>query len=233
MKSEFLTPIKIENRETFVSTVSDDENVFAMLFASSDDYKEANIEIEPKRVPFEITFHMLKNRVDGFIININSREFILDEDFIERNLVSYTADELKDINDNAFHGDEDITDGIFLTLLLSDEDYSSKASNGIISANGKTFDMATVKFDDRLYHLLFTSKEHLINAFEIFPGLHHYSQIIDLSELIRNFLERNIEGILLDFPDGFKCISTKELSRLDVKENVRLRRSLNYVFEVE
>ena len=234
MKSEFLTPIRVDTHSTVVNTVSDDENVFVRLFNSLKDYRKAETEIEPKRVPFEIILHLLKNRIDGFIVNIDSSEFILDGDFIERNLAPYTAEELKAINENTGNMEGSPSDGIFLTLLLSDEDYSSKASDGIIrDALGLDFDMATLNFDGKPYHLLFTSKRQLQKAFELFPGSHYYSQIIDLSMLVENFTEDGIEGVLIDFPDGFKSISTRQLLDLDVKENVKLRESLNYAFEAE
>lgn len=234
MKSEFLTPIRVDSHSTVVNTVSDDENVFVRLFNSLKDYRKAETEIEPKRVPFEIILHLLKNRIDGFILNIDSSEYVLDGDFIERNLAPYTAEELKTINDDADRSECAPSDGIFLTLLLSDEDYSSKASDGIIrDALELNFDMATLNFDGKPYHLLFTSKRQLQKAFELFPGSHYYSQIIDLSMLVENFTEEGIEGVLIDFPDGFKSISTRQLLDLDVKENVKLRESLNYAFEAE
>ena len=233
MKSEFFTPIRMERSSTVISTVNDDENVFIRLFDSLEDYSKAEKEIEPIKIPFEISLYLLKDMIDGFIVCIDSQEFVLDSNFVKSNLVSYTAQELKDINDNASSEGKNVSDAIFLTMLLSDEDYANEASDGIINQTlDLSFDMATVELDGKWYHLLFTSKDHLVNAFGLFEDSYHYSQIIDLSLLIRNFQKENIEGVLIDYPDGFQYLSTEELLGLDVKEDVKLRESLNYVFEL-
>ena len=233
MKSEFYTPIRMEKGSIVISTVSDDENVFIRLFDCLDDYNESKTELEAEMIPFEVSFNLLRNKIDGFIININSKDFILDEGFIKTNLMPYSARELKDINDSAFCEEEQsIKDSVFLTLLLADEDYSAEASEGIISAEGKSFEMGTFEIDGKFYHLLFTSKSHLTNAFHLFPDSKYYSQIIDLADLIVNFREENIDGVLIDFPDKFKCIPTENLSRLDINVDIKLRNSLDYVFEI-
>ena len=233
MNSVFFTPLKRENQSMIINTVSDDENIFIRLFDSKEMYEKVETEIKPIKLPFEIIFNMLVEKIDGFILYLGSKEFILDEEFIDRNLKPCSAGELKYIADNLNGNGDSMKDSIFLTLLLSDDDISDKSENGIITqTRDMHFDMATTRIENRFYHLLFTSKEHLKRASELFPDSRYYCQIIDLKELTFYLKAESIEGVLIDFPDRIKFVSTAELLELDIRKNVKLTNSLDYIFEI-
>lgn len=233
VNSEFYIHLKVENQETFVNTVCDDESTFIRLFPSKNEYEHVETDISPMRLRFDIIYHILKNLIDGFIIYSDSREFILDGEFLEKNIAPFTAEELKQMSENLTADGKSLQDTIFLSLLLSGEDYSKRSSNGIIAHEPDMhFEMANTQIDGRFYHLLFTSKEHLENALELFPEDHYYSQIIDVPDLVKYFKENDTQGVLVNFPDELHYISTEELIGLDIKENLKLRKSLEVVFEV-
>ena len=234
MKSEFFTPVKWEDDTTFINTVYDDESVFMKLYVKLDDYNRFEKEIDAVRGPFEMTFNMFRDLLDGFIICFGSDEILIDEKFIENNLSPYTSEQLREIQKDLSYSIEDsVQDSIFLTLLLSDEDYTNNANEGIINCTSDMhFNMATTEIDGKLYHPLFTSRKHLIETFEIFPDDHHYIQIIDLGELVRHMKDEDIAGVLFDFPTGFQFMSIEELTAVDLKDNPKLANSLDYVFEV-
>ena len=186
--------------------------------------------------PFAVYYdHLIKSDLDGFIINFKSECFILPKDGIEdlgdmpeflySNKDSYTSQELKTLKDSINNASlesfienpknigryeelfEEISSSTMLTLMLSDDDLTEHAVDGVIRQD-QTNPLGYLYVDKMGgdYATVYTSEEKMkcINT-----DANKYSQIVNFSQLTNFTLNDDMDGIIIN-PESDNILLTRD-----------------------
>lgn len=194
-------------------------------------------EVESHENIFKVYYNMMFNsNLDGFIINIESECFILPKVGFEENEDmpkldystegSYTSEELKRLKDQINNTSleefienpqntgkyEELFDmmssSTIMTMMLSREDLSSRAENGVISSDEQEplgfpyFDKTGGK-----YATVYTSEEKMSHVNTPF---NKYSQIVNFSYMVNFVLNCDMDGIVIN-PETDNMVLTRDV----------------------
>lgn len=174
---------------------------------------------------FELYQNILKTtEITGYILNPSSEKYLFKKDFIlgienipKTTFISsnpYTPEELKDIMESIDNheleefsenrnniGDyeglfERLSQSTLLALMLSDNDLTSFASEGMVDMR-QTGPVAGMHIDEvgGRYATVFSSRNNLLN---VNTQKYRYSQIINLATLVNFVLTEDMDGIILN-----------------------------------
>ena len=245
-----------EDEDGKITPLFTDTDEFKKFFRQDD--------IQVLENPFEIYQNIIKTTdIEGYILNPASEKYLFTEKFIlgitnlpKTNFYSdnpYTGEELKGILDsldnenlerfienpkNAGYYEglfEELANSIVLALMLSPNDLSSIAKDGIISMQ-ETGPLAQL-YVDRIggeYATIFTSQEKMKNVkTEHFK----YAQIVNLATLVNFVLCEDMDGIIINPESDNVLIPRGELLNYSLgfekfANNPRLSTSIFYMFTV-
>lgn len=226
-------------------------------------YRDGDVEVLNN--PFELYQNIIKTTdIEGYILNpatekyLFSKEFILSiENIPKTNFYTtnpYSEDELRQIYESLDNSHlEEFTDnpqnigdweGLFerlsnscmLTLMVSELDLSSRASDGLISQKqtGPLASMYVDKIGGR-YATIFSSKEKMV---QVNTGKFRYAQIINLATLVNFVLSDDMDGIVLNPSCGDVLIPRSVLLKYSLgferyANDERLSESIYYMFMID
>ena len=174
--------------------------------------------------------------LDGYVINPASEGFFLKRDLVlaitdlpHHRYASddaYTSSQLKTLKDSIDNealedfirnpsniGDYDglfemISDSTLLTLMLSDEDLSCFANDGVISMM-ETGPIGFLYLDEigGQYATVYTSESKIAN---VATGYNKYSQLVNFSQLANFILNDDMDGIIIN-PNSDNVLLTREV----------------------
>ncbi len=223
--STLLLPVDIENDTLAFPLLRFEDKKYAPVFTDVHEYNKCGAIDNYSLMPNEFDFYLnlLDERIDGIIIDVEGERFPLTREINEiikpnctfdHDQNVFTFKEMKQIRDNIDNSElEDFLrdesnhwdyEGLMELLLksylfkvvLSKEDISSKAENGVISLHdvGQLPAAVTTKVTDS-YALIYTSES------EVKPKnnpMHPYLQLVNLPELINRVLLDDLDGIILN-----------------------------------
>ena len=164
---------------------------------------------------------IINGMTEGFIINPDSEGYAISKDILNHMEPNYVFDQeyqvfttkeirqIKDsidnrelnefLSDKSKHWDldtlvEKLNDATLLVLLISDEDYSSEAENGVISPL-EIIPKCLYEMADKNYLLLFSRG---ISPKAVSQDVYKYSQIVNFPLLVESVLNDDLDGIILN-----------------------------------
>ena len=213
---------------------------------------------------FELYQNVIKTtEIEGYILNPASEKYLFSSEFIlsitnlpKTNFYSsnpYTESELKDIRNNIDNGNledfitspsnvgyfeglfEKLSSSTLLALMLSNQDLTPYAEDGIISMQS-TGPLARMHVD-RIggeYATLFTSEEKMGH---VRTDLYRYSQIVNLATLVNFVLSEDMDGIVINPDSDNVLIPRSELLKYSLgfekyANDERLSTSIFYIFPI-
>lgn len=213
---------------------------------------------------FELYQNVIKTtEIEGYILNPASEKYLFSSEFIlsitnlpKTNFYSsnpYTESELKDIRNNIDNGDledfitspsnvgyfeglfEKLSSSTLLALMLSNQDLTPYAEDGIISMQS-TGPLARMHVD-RIggeYATLFTSEGKMSH---VPTDLYRYSQIVNLATLVNFVLSEDMDGIVINPDSDNVLIPRSELLKYSLgfekyANDERLSTSIFYIFPI-
>ena len=245
-----------EDEDGKITPLFTDTDEFKKFFRQDD--------IQVLENPFEIYQNIIKTTdIEGYILNPASEKYLFTEKFIlgitnlpKTNFYSdnpYTGEELRGILDsldnenierfienpkNAGYYEglfEELANSIVLALMLSPNDLSSIAKDGIISMQ-ETGPLAQL-YVDRIggeYATIFTSQEKIG---KVKTEHFKYAQIVNLATLVNFVLCEDMDGIIINPESDNVLIPRGELLNYSLgfekfANNPRLSTSIFYMFTV-
>ena len=194
------------------------------LFTDLHEFHKFNVEDEYQPVThhFNDYLELLSEKTtEGFIINPDSERYIIPNDIlniIEPNYIFdheyqvFTTREIRHIkdsinnrdlneflNDRSNHWDltalvEKLNQATLLTLLVSDEDFSSEAEDGVICPL-RPIPKCLYEVGDRNYLLLFSRG---ITTKSIPQDVYKYAEIVNFPLLMESLLNDDLDGFILN-----------------------------------
>lgn len=221
-------------------------------------------DIEIMQNPFEVYQNILKSSdLEGYILNPSSEKYLFRKEFIlsiknipKTNyfaLNAYSTDELKNMknqpNENLenfiknpnnignFEGlFEEFSKSNILTLMVSDVDLTTYATDGVISMtdSGPLAQMHVDKVGGE-YATIFSSEDKIK---EVKTDKFKYSQVVNLSMLVNFVLSEDMDGIILNLDSDDVLISRQTLLKYSLGfekyvNDERLCESIYYMFLIE
>ena len=221
-------------------------------------------DIEIMQNPFEVYQNILKSSdLEGYILNPSSEKYLFRKEFIlsiknipKTNyfaLDAYSTDELKNMKNQPNESLENFIknpnnignfEGLFeqfsksniLTLMVSDVDLTTYATDGVISMtdSGPLAQMHVDKVGGE-YATIFSSEDKLK---EVKTDKFKYSQVVNLSMLVNFVLSEDMDGIILNLDSDDVLISRQTLLKYSLGfekyvNDERLCESIYYMFLIE
>lgn len=246
-----------EDEDAKITPLFTDRDEFRKFYSDDD--------IQVLENTFELYQNVIKTtEIEGYILNPASEKYLFSSEFIlsitnlpKTNFYSsnpYTESELKDIRNNIDNGDledfitspsnvgyfeglfEKLSSSTLLALMLSNQDLTPYAEDGIISMQS-TGPLARMHVD-RIggeYATLFTSEEKMSH---VPTDLYRYSQIVNLATLVNFVLSEDMDGIVINPDSDNVLIPRSELLKYSLgfekyANDERLSTSIFYIFPVE
>ena len=246
-----------EDEDAKITPLFTDRDEFRKFYSDDD--------IQVLENTFELYQNVIKTtEIEGYILNPASEKYLFSSEFIlsitnlpKTNFYSsnpYTESELKDIRNNIDNGDledfitipsnvgyfeglfEKLSSSTLLALMLSNQDLTPYAEDGIISMQS-TGPLARMHVD-RIggeYATLFTSEEKMGH---VRTDLYRYSQIVNLATLVNFVLTEDMDGIVINPDSDNVLIPRSELLKYSLgfekyANDERLSTSIFYIFPVE
>ena len=223
--STLLLPVNM-NKDTLEFPIMWIENKkYVPVFTDIYEYNKINLPENFTLISNEFDFYLnlLDENIDGIIIDIGSERFPLTKEFqqiirpnyiFDYNPQVFTSKEIRQIKDSVdnkklekFLEDESnwwdyerlmelLLESDLFKVVLSEEDISYKAKNGVISLhNVNVLPTALAAKATERYALVYTKED------EILPRdnpLYPYLQLVNLPELIKRILLDDLDGIILN-----------------------------------
>lgn len=218
-------------------------------------------DIEIMQNPFEVYQNILKSTdLEGYILNPSSEKYLFRKEFIlsiknipKTNyfaLNAYSTDELKNMKNQPNESLENFIknpnnignfEGLFeefsksniLTLMVSDVDLTTYATDGVISMtdSGPLAWMHVDKVGGE-YATIFSSEDKIK---EVKTDKFKYSQVVNLSMLVNFVLSEDMDGIILNLDSDDVLISRQTLLKYSLGfekyvNDERLCESIYYMF---
>lgn len=216
------------NFEILVSD-DDEKNVLPLFcdYGEFVDYYGDEPEFDP--IPNNIEFYvdlLRDNGFDGLIINPANEDLFMGSDLlfeipfslnveIKDNFEGYGPDKLLDIaqgvtNDSLVEfmrngGDSfealmiELTKANLLNVIVSDEDLSKYAVDGVISVRDSgDFTLCTTGDDESQFGILFTAKDAITQTIDDESGLHYYYQLAMFDDFMKFILQSDMDGIIIN-----------------------------------
>ena len=246
-----------EDEDAKITPLFTDRDEFRKFYSDDD--------IQVLENTFELYQNVIKTtEIEGYILNPASEKYLFSSEFIlsitnlpKTNFYSsnpYTESELKDIRNNIDNGNledfitspsnvgyfeglfEKLSSSTLLALMLSNQDLTSYAEDGIISMQS-TGPLARMHVD-RIggeYATLFTSEEKMGH---VRTDLYRYSQIVNLATLVNFVLSEDMDGIVINPDSDNVLIPRSELLKYSLgfekyANDERLSTSIFYIFPIE
>ena len=202
-----------------------------------------------------------ESEIDGLVINPGNLEFYLEKEVLENlplnpvieikdDFEGYNSDQLQNIAQNAtneslisFMNDDDnhfealmleLQKATLLDAVVSEEDLSQHAENGIISLDETgTLPLCTTGDDDVQLGVLFTSPDKIRNAIEEDSELNYYYQIALLDDFIEFVLKSDMDGIIINPSEEDYVIGRDELLEAYgglTYNNPSFKKAIDYAF---
>lgn len=235
--------------------VFSDDEVFIGYYG-----EDTEFEAMPNDIRFYIDL-MGESDIDGLVINPGSMEFYLEKEVLENlplnpvieikdDFEGYGPDQLQNIAQNAtneslisFMNDDDnhfealmleLQKATLLDAVVSEEDLSQHAENGIISLDETgTLPLCTTGDDDVQLGVLFTSPDKIRNAIEEDSELNYYYQIALLDDFIEFVLKSDMDGIIINPSEEDYVIGRDELLEAYgglTYNNPSFKKAIDYAF---
>ena len=245
-----------EDQDAKITPLFTDRDEFRKFYSDDD--------IQVLENTFELYQNVIKTtEIEGYILNPASEKYLFSSEFIlsitnlpKTNFYSsnpYTESELKDIRNNIDNGNledfitspsnvgyfeglfEKLSSSTLLALMLSNQDLTSYAEDGIISMQS-TGPLARMHVD-RIggeYATLFTSEEKMGH---VRTDLYRYSQIVNLATLVNFVLSEDMDGIVINPDSDNVLIPRSELLKYSLgfekyANDERLSTSIFYIFPI-
>ena len=245
-----------EDEDAKITPLFTDRDEFRKFYSDDD--------IQVLENTFELYQNVIKTtEIEGYILNPASEKYLFSSEFIlsitnlpKTNFYSsnpYTESELKDIRNNIDNGNledfitspsnvgyfeglfEKLSSSTLLALMLSNQDLTSYAEDGIISMQS-TGPLARMHVD-RIggeYATLFTSEEKMGH---VRTDLYRYSQIVNLATLVNFVLSEDMDGIVINPDSDNVLIPRSELLKYSLgfekyANDERLSTSIFYIFPI-
>lgn len=215
---------------TLIAPAGDDlpltENRYIPLFTDIHEFNKFNRDNKYRHVPHEFNDYLeilgISDLIRGFMINPDSEKFTLSREFLEdmgtdyifdQDYQPFTSHEIRKLKNsinntelNDFIKDETLiwdleklvrllNDSLLLTLLISKE--GQEAENGVIPIF-HTIPKCLHEVGGRNYLLLF-SREVTTDFIE--KDIHGYSQIVNFPLAIKEVLNNDLDGFILNIDD--------------------------------
>ena len=246
-----------EDEDAKITPLFTDRDEFRKFYSDDD--------IQVLENTFELYQNVIKTtEIEGYILNPASEKYLFSSEFIlsitnlpKTNFYSsnpYTESELKDIRNNIDNGNledfitspsnvgyfeglfEKLSSSTLLALMLSNQDLTPYAEDGIISMQS-TGPLARMHVD-RIggeYATLFTSEEKMGH---VRTDLYRYSQIVNLATLVNFVLSEDMDGIVINPDSDNVLIPRSELLKYSLgfekyANDEGLSTSIFYIFPVE
>ena len=246
-----------EDEDAKITPLFTDRDEFRKFYSDDD--------IQVLENTFELYQNVIKTtEIEGYILNPASEKYLFSPEFIlsitnlpKTNFYSsnpYTESEFKDIRNNIDNGNledfitspsnvgyfeglfEKLSSSTLLALMLSNQDLTPYAEDGIISMQS-TGPLARMHVD-RIggeYATLFTSEEKMGH---VRTDLYRYSQIVNLATLVNFVLSEDMDGIVINPDSDNVLIPRSELLKYSLgfekyANDERLSTSIFYIFPVE
>lgn len=223
--STLLLPINIEDGNLEFPILLADEERYAPVFTDVYEYNKIDFPGTFTLMAHEFDFYLnlLDEKIDGILIDVDGDRFPLTKEFqsvVNSNHIFdydpqvFTLNEIRKIKDSIdneeleeFLKDESnwwdyerlmelLLKSDLFTVILSEEDISSKAENGVISLHDvDTLPRALVAKATEHYALIYTKED------EVMPKnnpIHPYLQLVNLPELIKSVLLDDLDGIIIN-----------------------------------
>lgn len=253
-ENDTLNFIIYEDDDAKITPLFTDTDEFKKFYSDSD--------IQILQNSFELYQNIIKTTdIEGYILNPASEKYLFTDKFIlgitnipKTNFYSsnpYTEEELKELNDNIDNTNledfiskrenvgyyeglfEKLASSTMLTLMLSPNDLSGYARDGVISmqSTGPLAQMYVDKIGGE-YATMFTSHEKMDSvASEYFK----YSQIVNVATLVNFVLSEDMDGIVINPESDNVLIPRAELLRYCLgfekfANDERLSASIYYMF---
>jgi hypothetical protein len=223
--STLLLPTNVENNTLSFPLVQIKEEIYAPVFTDIHEYNKINPQGDFTLIPnkFDFYLNLLDEKIDGIIIDVEGERFPITKEFqkvIERdNIFDYdpqvfTLKEIKQIKDSInnekleeFLKDESnwwdyeklmelLLKSDLFKVVLSENDLSSKAKNGVISIHD--MDMLPTALTAKAtesYALIYTKEDEIIPKNST---MYPYLQLVNLPELINRVLLDDLDGIIIN-----------------------------------
>lgn len=245
-----------EDEDAKITPLFTDRDEFRKFYSDDD--------IQVLENTFELYQNVIKTtEIEGYILNPASEKYLFSSEFIlsitnlpKTNFYSsnpYTESELKDIRNNIDNGNledfitspsnvgyfeelfEKLSSSTLLALMLSNQDLTPYAEDGIISMQS-TGPLARMHVD-RIggeYATLFTSEEKMGH---VRTDLYRYSQIVNLATLVNFVLSEDMDGIVINPDSDNVLIPRSELLKYSLgfekyANDERLSTSIFYIFPI-
>lgn len=223
--STLLLPVESGSDKLAFPIIQFDDKRIVPVFTDVHEFNKCGFDDNLTLTSYDFDFYcgILDEDIDGIIIDIAGEAFPLTSEIIEfirphtikdieaRNL---TLDEIRSLKDNIdnseledFLADESnrwnfeqllnlLQKSHLFEVILSFDDLSDKSDDGIISLHdvGRLPSAMTAKGTER-YALLYTSQREVIPKAN---PMHPYLQVANLSDLVRNVLRQDLDGIVLN-----------------------------------
>lgn len=223
--STLLLPMDIGNGTFSFPLLETEDKMYAPVFTDIYEYNKINFPEDFTLIPYEFDFYLtlLDEKIDGIVIDAEGERFPLIKEFqniikpnhiFDYNPQVFTLNEIKQMKDSVnneeleeFLKDESnwwdyeglmelLLKSDLFTVVLSEEDISSKAENGVISLHdGEILPTALMAKATEQYVLIYTKEDEVM--FKNNP-MHPYLQIVNLPELINRLLLDDLDGIILN-----------------------------------
>lgn len=216
------------NFEILISD-DDEKNVLPLFCDDDEfiDYygEDSGLDAIPNNIEFYVDL-VRDNDFDGWIINpanedlFMGSELLLEIPFsmqfeIEDNFEGYSPEKLLSIARNATNDSlvefmkEDnsqfealmmeLSRANLLNVIVSDEDLSSYAREGIISVNDAgDFTLCTTGDDESQFGILFTGMDAIAQTVDAESGLSYYCQLTMLGDFMKFILQSDMDGIIIN-----------------------------------
>ena len=245
-----------EDEDAKITPLFTDRDEFRKFYSDDD--------IQVLENTFELYQNVIKTtEIEGYILNPASEKYLFSSEFIlsitnlpKTNFYSsnpYTESELKDIRNNIDNGNledfitspsnvgyfeglfEKLSSSTLLALMLSNQDLTPYAEDGIISMQS-TGPLARMHVD-RIggeYATLFTSEEKMGH---VRTDLYRYSQIVNLATLVNFVLSEDMDGIVINPDSDNVLIPRSELLKYSLgfekyANDEGLSTSIFYIFPI-
>ena len=196
-----------------------EDKKYAAVFTDVHEYDKLGFGDSFILIPHNFDFYLdlLDEEIDGIIIDVEGERFPLfkgfedfmkpskmneasnplTEDEIKRIKNSINNDELENfLKDESNHWDNLLLKSLLFTVILSRDDLSNSAEDGLICLNNMgNLPLALTNTFTENYALLYTSESEVVP--KINP-MHPYLQLVNLSEFIENVLLYDLDGIVLN-----------------------------------
>ena len=259
--STLLMPIDIENDTLSFPLLIIEDEMYAPVFTDVYEYDKLNFPenfiLTPNK--FDFYLNLLNENIDGIIINVEGERFPVTKEFqqfIEPNHIFdydpqiYTLKEIKQIRDSVNNEElekfledksnwwdyERLMDLLLKSdlfkVVLSEEDMSSEAKNGVISLHNTEMPPTalTTKVTES-YTLIYTKEDEIIPKDN---PMYPYLQLVNLPELMKRVLLDDLDGIILNENSQNIIIPRKFLLNLmDDFKSQNINRYDDYAFVLD